>query len=185
MVPEHFQKRKRGSMINNFDQCLEWLLEHEGGYVNHPDDPGGRTNKGITANTYEAWLGRGVSEEMIRNIPDDHVEKIYREKFWDRIKADHLPPGIDWSVFDWCVNSGPSRAARALQLTVGADSDGFIGPATLDAVDKSDVIEVIEEMHQKRQRFYESLKTFETFGRGWTRRNDATKEQALELARLT
>lgn len=175
-------------MIGNFEQCLEWLLEHEGGFVDHPDDPGGMTNKGITANTYGRWLSEvmdvdaTLSENTMRNIPDAHVEAIYRQEYWNKISGDKLPSGLDWAVFDWAVNSGPGRSARALQRIVGVKADGDIGPMTMAAVGKYDAAMLIDDMYYRRQSFYERLKTFETFGNGWTRRNDETREQAHSLA---
>ena len=88
-------------MIGNFEQCLEWLLKHEGGFVNHPDDPGGMTNKGITLNTYSRWLNEvmdvdaELGEEAMRNIPDVHVEQIYRQEYWNKVNGDQLPSGVD------------------------------------------------------------------------------------------
>lgn len=175
-------------MRQNFEQCLEWLLEHEGGFVDHPDDPGGMTNKGITANTYQKWLSETigndatVDEEAMRNIPDIHVEQIYREGYWDKISGDNLPSGLDWSIFDWAVNSGPGRSAKTLQRLVMVKPDGGIGPKTLAAISEYDTARLIDDMYEKRQAFYERLKTFETFGRGWTRRNDETRDQARQLA---
>lgn len=174
-------------MNQNFEQCLEWLLEHEGGFVNHPDDPGGMTNKGITARVYSQWLfdsmdvDAEMTEELMRNIPDSHVAQIYRQEYWNRLSCNKLSSGLDWFAFDWGVNSGTGRAARALQKCVGADADGAIGPQTLAAVASRPARELVEELHQRRQAFYEKLKTFETFGRGWTRRNDETREQAMGL----
>lgn len=175
-------------MIGNFEQCLKWLLEHEGGFVDHPDDPGGMTNKGITADTYGRWLSEvmdvdaTLSENTMRNIPDVHVEAIYRQEYWNKINGDKLPSGLDWAVFDWAVNSGPGRSARALQRIVGVKADGDIGPMTMAAVNKYDAAMLIDDMYYRRQSFYERLKTFETFGNGWTRRNDETREQAHSLA---
>jgi len=182
-------------MEQNFDQCLEWLLEHEGGFVNHPKDPGGITNKGITARTYQQWLAEtrdladhesepwaaDVAEALIKNIPTSHVESIYREEYWNRLNCDDLPSGIDWCVFDWGVNSGVGRSARALQKCVEVTADGAIGPMTLKAVKSYDQEDLIEHFFQRRQQFYEGLRTFETFGKGWTRRNQETREQALDL----
>lgn len=176
-------------MKQNFDQCLTWLLAHEGGFVDHPDDPGGMTNKGITAKTYQKWLSETVDvsavvdEEAMRNIPANHVSKIYREEYWIKISGDNLPDGLDWSVFDWAVNSGPGRSARAIQKIVGVKADGDIGPNTLTAIRKYDAASLVDDMYFKRQAFYERLKTFETFGLGWTRRNDETREQAHQLTR--
>jgi len=176
-------------MKGNFEQCLAWLLHHEGGFVNHPDDPGGMTNKGITAKVYEKWLSETVdsepvvTEETMRNIPDNHVAAIYREEYWNRVAGDKLPAGLDWSVFDWAVNSGVGRSARTLQKIIGVTADGSIGPMTLNAIVAQDAEKLITDMYSRRQAFYERLKTFETFGKGWTRRNEETLEQAIELAR--
>lgn len=176
-------------MKDNFEQCLAWLLKHEGGFVNHPEDPGGMTNKGITARVYEQWLSETVdsepviTEEIMRNIPDNHVAQIYREEYWNRVAGDKLPSGLDWSVFDWAVNSGVGRSARTLQKIIGVTADGGIGPITLNAIAVHDTEKLVTDMYSRRQAFYERLKTFETFGKGWTRRNEETLEQSIELCR--
>ena len=176
-------------MRDNFEQCLSWLLKHEGGYVNSEHDPGGMTNKGITARVYGQWLADAmdvdaeVTEEVMRNIPQNHVEQIYRQEYWNRVAGDKLPAGLDWAVFDWAVNSGVGRSARTLQKIVGVKADGGIGPVTLGAVGVHDTEKLITDMYSRRQAFYERLKTFEHFGKGWTRRNEETLEQAVELCR--
>ena len=96
----------------NFDSCLKEVLLHEGCYVNHPKDPGGRTNLGVTQRTYEAWIGYPVSEQIMRKLTVDHVKTLYKVKYWDAIHGDDLPTGVDLCVFDFGVNAGPSRAAR-------------------------------------------------------------------------
>lgn len=169
-------------MKGNFDKCLEMVLKHEGGFVNHPKDPGGATNMGVTLATYEQWVGRSVSIEEMKNLAFQDVAPIYKKNYWDKVRGDDLPSGVDWSVFDWAVNSGPGRAAKALQKIVMVGQDGAIGPITLAAVHNHDAKEVIEAMYHSRQRFYENLSTFETFGRGWTRRNKETLEAALGMA---
>lgn len=168
-------------MKNNFDQALEWLLNHEGGFVNHPQDPGGMTNLGVTKKVYEQWLGRDVTESEMRDLKPSDVAPLYKKKYWNRIKCDQLPQGVDVFCFDWCVNSGPKRPAQALQRIIGATADGVIGPKSLQAVSDFDEHEVLEKMHESRQKFYESLGHFKTFGRGWTRRNDEMLEQAQSL----
>ena len=176
-------------MIGNFEQCLTWLLKHEGGFVNDSRDPGGITNKGITAKVYEQWLSETVdseptvTEETMRNIPDNHVQAIYREEYWNRVAGDKLPAGLDWAVFDWAVNSGVGRSARTLQKIVGVTVDGGIGPMTLGAVGIHHTEKLITDLYSSRQAFYERLKTFEHFGKGWTRRNEETLEQAIALCR--
>ena len=166
-------------MRQNFEQCMGWLLEHEGGYVNHPNDPGGETNLGVTRAVYEQYAGRQVMDGEMEGLTHDDVYPIYKENYWDRVRGDDLPSGVDWAVFDWGVNSGTSRAAKALQRIVGVEQDGGIGPMTLQAVLEIKPAEIIEQMHHMRDSFYRSLSTFDTFGRGWIRRNDETKEQAL------
>jgi len=160
---------------------MGWLLEHEGGYVNHPSDPGGETNLGVTRAVYEQYAGRQVMDGEMEGLTHDDVYPIYRENYWNRVRGDDLPSGVDWSVFDWGVNSGTSRAAKALQRIVGVEQDGGIGPMTLQAVLEVEPAEIVEQMHHMRDGFYRSLSTFDTFGRGWIRRNDETKEQALNL----
>ena len=168
-------------MKQNFYMCLSMLLEHEGGFVNHPKDPGGMTNLGVTKKAFEEYKGTEVSEQEMRDLLPTDVTPFYREKYWDKIKGDDLPAGVDWAVFDWCVNSGPSRAARALQVVVNATADGAIGPKTLEKVNEREASEIIKDLHAVRQEFYENLSTFDTFGKGWTRRNKETLEQALEM----
>jgi lysozyme family protein len=169
-------------MKGNFDRCLEMVLKHEGGFVNHPKDPGGATNMGVTLATYEQWVGRSVTIEEMKNLAFQDVAPIYKKNYWDKVRGDDLPSGVDWSVFDWAVNSGPSRSAKALQKIVMVGQDGAIGPITLAATHSQDAKEVIQAMYYARQRFYENLSTFDTFGRGWTRRNKETLESALAMA---
>jgi len=169
-------------MRSNFEECMARLLHHEGGYVDHPDDPGGETNLGVTRAVYEQYAGRQVMDGEMEGLTHDDVYPIYKENYWDRVRGDDLPSGVDWAVFDWGVNSGTSRAAKALQRIIGVEQDGGIGPMTLQAVASIEPADIIDQMHYMREEFYRSLSTFDTFGRGWLRRNDETKEQALELS---
>ena len=164
-------------MKDNFDECLKMLLHHEGGYVNHPSDPGGETNLGVTKKVYQEW---GGTKDM-KDLTVEDVAPIYKKNYWDRCKCDDLESGVDWVVFDWAVNSGTGRAAKAIQKICGASQDGAIGPKTLALISKQNTEYVIEEFGKIRQDFYESLKTFDTFGKGWTRRNKETTAKALEM----
>ena len=168
-------------MKKNFNLCLKMLLQHEGGFVNHPQDPGGMTNLGVTKAVYEQYLGRHVSEQEMRELTPDDVAPIYKRNYWDKVRGDDLPSGVDWAVFDWAVNSGPSRAAKALQRAACVTPDGAIGPMTLRAVADRDPESIVDYIHDARQRFYESLTTFKTFGRGWTRRNNETLDAAKRM----
>ena len=117
-------------MQNNYLTSLEMVLLHEGGYVNHPKDPGGETNLGVTKRVY---LEFGGTKDMKELTPED-VAPLYKKLYWDKIKGDELPSGVDWCVFDWGVNSGTSRSAKALQRIVGTRDDGHIGPKTMELV---------------------------------------------------
>ena len=167
-------------MKDNFDECLKMLLHHEGGYVNHPKDPGGETNLGVTKRVYEKW---GGTKDM-KDLTVEDVAPIYKKNYWDRCKCDDLESGVDWVVFDWAVNSGTGRAAKAIQKICGASQDGAIGPKTLALIKTQDTEYVIEEFGKIRQNFYESLKTFDTFGKGWTRRNKETTEKAIKMMEI-
>tara|TARA_R110002124_G_scaffold276650_1_gene447545 strand:+ start:75 stop:554 length:480 start_codon:yes stop_codon:yes gene_type:complete len=157
------------------------LLHHEGGFVNHPKDPGGMTNLGVTKAVYDKWVGREATEQEMRDLTPEDVAPIYKKNYWDRVKGDDLPSGVDWACFDWAVNSGSGRPAKALQRCVGATPDGAIGPMTLRAVADNEPKRLVEGVYTQRQKFYENLNTFETFGRGWTRRNKETLDSALEM----
>jgi len=168
-------------MQDNYEHCLEMILHHEGGYVNHPKDPGGETNLGVTKRVYEEW---GGEKDMVDLLVED-VAPIYQKNYWDRCTCDDLPSGLDVCVFDIAVNAGPSRSAKFLQRLIGTTVDGGIGPNTLKAVDNY-VEEVgletaIEDYQSARQEYYEALDTFDTFGRGWTRRVEETTSSALEM----
>jgi len=171
--------------MSNFNRCLNLVLHHEGGYVNHPKDPGGMTNMGVTKRVYEEWVGYSVSENTMQNLEEKDVAPIYKKNYWDRLKCDELPLGLDLCLFDFGVNAGTGRAAKYLQKLVGTTPDGGIGPMTLKAVDEfislNGIPETIEKYQTNRQKYYEKLKTFETFGRGWTRRNNETTEEAIKM----
>ena len=168
-------------MQANFDTALQHVLKSEGGFGNHPKDPGGMTNLGVTARTWEDWVGHVPSEKEMRELTPEKVAPLYKRKFWDAIKGNDLPSGVDYCVFDCAVNSGPGRAAKILQEAVGAKPDGAIGPATLAAVKAADPVELIAKYADKRLQFWQSLPTFDTFGKGWTRRGNEVKEAALAM----
>ena len=169
-------------MKDNFEQSLKMILHHEGLYVNHPSDPGGSTMLGVTQAVWEDWVDRPVTEEEMKSLTVDDVTPIYKKNYWDRIKGDALPSGVDFAVFDLAVNGGTGRGAKMLQKVVGVTQDGGIGPQTLGAVSRVDPSDIIEQYAAAREAFYRRLKTFDTFGRGWLRRNEETRLAALEMA---
>jgi lysozyme family protein len=168
-------------MQNNFEKCLEMLLHHEGGYVNDSRDSGGMTNLGVTKRVYDKWIDRESTEEEMRNLTPEDVAPIYKKNYWDRVKGDLLPSGLDWACFDWAVNSGSGRPAKAVQRAVGATVDGAIGKNTIALVMEKDPEFIIDYVYTVRKSFYEGLDDYKHFGRGWSRRNKETLKQALSM----
>ena len=168
-------------MKNNFDKCLHMLLEHEGGYVNDSRDSGGMTNLGVTKRVYDEWIGRKSTEQEMRDLTPDDVAPIYKKNYWDRVKGDYLPSGVDWCAFDWAVNSGSGRPAKAIQRAVGAKVDGAIGKQTVGLVMERDPKFIIDYVYTVRKAFYEGLDDYKHFGRGWSRRNTETLHQAMKM----
>jgi lysozyme family protein len=167
----------------NFDTSLKRVLEHEGGWTDHPKDPGGATMKGVTLITYRRHYGNDKSTQDLHNITDEELGRIYRSSYWDTCRCDALPAGVDYAVFDAAVNSGPGRSACWLQTAVGAEPDGGIGPNTLARVTAQDAALVAAMLCDQRLRFLQSLDTWETFGQGWGRRVEAVRITAIAMAK--
>ena len=177
-------------MKSNFDAALKAVLKHEGGFVNHPADPGGATNLGITIGTARA-LGIDVDGDGDTDILDikklrvEDAAKVYRAHYWDKVDGDYLPSGVDFAVFDFAVNSGVGRASRFLQQILGVSVDGNIGPKTVEAAQKMDATILVNALCDRRMAFLRSLGTFKTFGKGWTRRVAEVRALALEMAKAS
>jgi lysozyme family protein len=169
-------------MKDNFSHCLKFVLKHEGGWSNHRRDPGGATMKGVTLAVYKEYLGREVSLGELSLISHDHIQDIYQTLYWDKAQCGVLPSGLDLSVFDFAVNAGVTRAAKTLQLCVEAECDGLIGSKTIAAVNAAPVKNLIVRFAEERREFYNGLKNFDTFGRGWLRRTDECETEAMKMA---
>lgn len=165
-----------------FQTALAAVLRHEGGFADHPDDPGGATMMGITRATLAEWRGRPVTRDEVRALSRAEAAAIYRARYWDRIRADELPAGLDLAVFDLAVNSGPGRAVRLLQRVLAVPADGLIGPRTLAAARAADSAASIRALCAARRAFLQSLPAHGVFGRGWARRVAAIEARALALA---
>ena len=170
-------------MNSNFEVCLTKLLVHEGGFVHHEKDPGGMTNLGITIRVWEEWVGHPVSEKEMRKLTPLMVAPLYKRKYFDACRANELISGVDYCVFDVAVNSGVGRAIKLLQSCVGATPDGSYGSITAALVKKAEEnpAKLIEDYCAKRLEFLQSLKAFPTFGKGWTRRVEEVKAEALKM----
>jgi lysozyme family protein len=167
-------------MRENFAKALAQVLQYEGYYSDHPKDPGGATMRGVTQAVYNAWRkAANLPTQSVRFISDLEIAAIYRDQYWDRIRGDDLPSGIDFAVFDYAVNSGVSRAARTLQGVVGVTQDGVIGPATLQATKTY----VAMSVTNRRLAFMKSLSIWATFGKGWSARIADVKAQIIALTK--
>lgn len=167
----------------NFQKKLDLVLRWEGGYVNHPKDPGGATNLGVTQKTLSSWLGRPASIAEVKALTPVKVSPIYKKQYWDKVAGDDLPEGLDYAVFDYAVNSGPSKAIKDLQKVLGVAADGIIGINTLRAVEGRNPADLIVKLCDLRMAFLRRLKTWKTFGKGWERRVNGVRQEALDFHR--
>ena len=175
---------------SRFDLCLDAVLLQEGGYADHPSDPGGATNLGITRKTLARW--RQVSpwwalpKSAVQALGRAEAARIYRASYWEACRAGQLPVGLDLALFDFAVNSGPARAVRTLQAELGARADGVLGPLTLAAVTRRVAHDgasgLIGALCDRRLSFLHRLSTFASFGRGWAARVSAIRRAALGAA---
>lgn len=167
----------------NFAASLSLVLKHEGGWSNHPRDPGGATMKGVIQRVYDAYRKRnGLRRQSVRNIAESELQDIYKAQYWNAIKGDALPRGVDYCVFDGAVNSGPSQSAKWLQRALGVRADGVIGMVTLGAVDAHpDKAALVKAICAKRMSFLQRLRHWLTFKRGWTRRVSEVCADSLRM----
>lgn len=164
--------------MSEFDRALPRVLVHEGGYVNHPKDPGGETNKGVTRRVYDSYRKtKGLPLQSVRNITSAEVSEIYKKEYWDRVSGDNLPPGVGYVVFDGAVNSGVAQSVKWLQRALKeyglypGKVDGILGQGTVAAVNGvNDHDALIAKICARRMSFLRALKTWKTFGKGWSAR---------------
>ncbi len=168
-------------MLSNFPAALALILKAEGGFVNHPRDPGGMTNLGVTRNVWKEWVKHEVDEAEMRSLTPELVTPLYKARYWDACKCDDLPRGVDYAVFDSAVNMGPSRAAKLLQAALGVTADGSIGRATIAAATAADPVELLEAFSLSKEAFYQSLPTFGVFGKGWLNRVVHVQDAAEQM----
>ena len=169
-------------MKENWDECFAMVIKSEGGFVNHPKDPGGMTNLGVTRSAWEAFINRKVTEDEMRALTPEAVKPFYKALYWDRLKGDVLPDGVDYAAYDLAVNSGPHRAAQYLQEIAGVTADGMIGPKSIEAIQSCDAKETADAICDMRLDFLKKLATFDTFGKGWSRRVAEVKAKAISMA---
>lgn len=167
----------------SFDRCLARLLVHEGGYTNHPSDPGGPTNFGITIFDYRKYVRPDATAADVRAMKLDEAKAIYLAKYWDAQRCDELPAGVDYVVFDYGVNSGTGRSGKVLRrLLKLPDNTGIVTDAVIAAARVADAKLLVAAICDERLHFLQSLKTWPVFGAGWGRRVAEVRSVALTMA---
>ncbi len=168
---------------SSYDECLRRLLIHEGGYTNHPADPGGPTNFGITIADYRRYVKPSAAAADVKAMKLDEAKAIYRAKYWDAQRCDELPAGVDDTVFDYGVNSGIGRSGKVLRRVLGlSDANSAVTDEVIAALGKRDPKAVITAINDERLAFLKSLKTWPVFGAGWARRVEEVRAFSLGLA---
>lgn len=170
---------------STYDEALARLLVHEGGYGNHPSDPGGPTNFGITIADYRQYVKSGATAADVRAMRADEAKAIYRQQYWNAMRCDELPAGLDYALFDFGVNSGIGRAVKMLQRLLGLPGDGRMADTTIAAAKQRDAADSIARLCDGRLAFLKALKTWPVFGAGWGRRVAEVRAAALTMAKTT
>lgn len=168
------------SLKSNFDKSFDLIIAKEGGWVNNPADPGGETIWGVTKRVWESYTGKPI--DSMKGLTQQDVKPLYKKMYWDAIRGDELPNGLDYCVFDCAVNSGVFRAVKILQSCIGVNSDGAIGNNTMAAVSQfKDPKQLIKDYTKSRLSFVEGLKNFSIFGEGWESRIEFVRDKALSM----
>ena len=166
----------------NFAESLKLVLKHEGGWSDHPSDPGGATMKGVTLANFRRFVKPDATKADLRRITDAQIAVVYRRHYWDVVLGAELPSGVDYAVFDFAVNSGPSRSIKYLQRIVGVPQDGKIGPVTLKAVRARKPELLAAQLCDARLAFVKALRTWPVFGAGWGLRISEVRAKSVQWA---
>lgn len=166
-----------------YDEALRRLLLHEGGYTNHPSDPGGPTNFGITIYDYRKYVKPNAIAADVKAMTLDEAKTIYRAKYWDAQRCDDLPAGVDYAIFDYGVNSGIGRSGKVLRRCLNlADNTSVVSDAVIAAANVANAKVLAAAICDERLRFLQSLRTWDVFGKGWGRRVAEVREVAMAMA---
>ena len=168
---------------SSYDESLRLLLLHEGGYTNHPSDPGGPTNFGITIHDYRKYVKPGATAADVKAMTLNEAKSIYRAKYWDAQRCDELPAGVDHAVFDYGVNSGIGRSGKVLRRCLKLpDNTSVVNDAVVAVAIHADPKALVTAICDERLRFLKALRTWPVFGKGWGRRVAEVKAYGLKLA---
>jgi lysozyme family protein len=169
--------------MSNFSECLAIVLKSEGGFVNNPQDPGGRTNLGVTQKVWEEYTGHEADEKVMRSLTPEKVAPLYEQRYWRPTYCEVLPRGLSLLIFSMGINAGTGRSVKLLQSCIGCVADGVIGPRTMALIKSSNVADLIAKFSEARRQYYKSLKTFPVFGKGWLARVDREESEALQMVK--
>lgn len=179
-------------MKGNYDTCYAYALEHEGGYCWDKGDPGGPTKYGVTIYDLGNWRGVKVTsknfDEMhqeVKNLSLAEAKLIFKKHYWDPLRCDELPAGLDYTMFDFGVNSGNKRAIIMAQRSLQIADDGVMGPVTWGKMMSADPVRLMTDINARRQRFLEGLSTFRIFGRGWTKRVKDVQRRSVAMYQVS
>lgn len=155
-------------MKANYNDCLNLVLKDEGGYCNDPGDNGGPTKYGITIFDVRKYVKANATASDVKALTLDQAKTIYKSKYWDALSCDSLPSGVDYTCFDYGVNSGLGRPRKALQRF--KDKTGT---------------DLINAINDERMSFLHAIGTGHNakFLKGWTARVSRVRSHSLELAK--
>ncbi len=165
-------------MLSNWDKSFDMVIAHEGGFTNDQRDKGnhlpdgreGCTIWGCTQANWEKYIGHEVTQDDMKALKKEDVKPLYKRDYWDAVRGDDLPAGVDYAVFDFAINAGPAAARKMIQKALGVTADGSIGPATMKAIQDAEGKDLLEKFSHSKEAFYKSLPTFPTYGKGWLKR---------------
>ena len=182
-LPDDAQKAPAG-VSAQFEAAHAVIAKWEGGFVNHPSDPGGATNFGITINVLAAWRGQPVTVADVKALTYEEAERIFHARYWQPMRLDQMPYPAALMAYNCGVNSGPARGARFLQAALNRQGntlavDGKIGPMTIAAANAADQARLVADFSAAYEAYYRSLSTWPVFGKGWMNRlRDVTGKAA-------
>ncbi|CAB4152394.1 zliS Lysozyme family protein [uncultured Caudovirales phage] len=176
-------------MLSNWDESFKLVIQSEGGFTNDQKDKGnhlpdgreGCTMLGCTQAVWETYVGKQVTQEEMKQLKADDVKPLYKKNYWDSVRGDDLPVGMDYAVFDFAINAGPNAARKMTQTALGVTSDGVFGPATLNAIKNANGVELLGKFTDAKVKFYQGLSNFDVYGKGWLKRCSHVQQVATEM----
>lgn len=174
--------------MDKFSKVIPHIFEFEGGFVDHPDDPGGATNMGITIVTLrnldmDLDNDGDIDTDDVLKVNRQVAEDIYRKQYWDVVEADKWHVSIGMVLMDGAVNSGPRASVRWAQKAMGITADGILGPQTRNALSRANPVAFVNAAVEERLKSVRQFRNYDVFGRGWENRIRKLRGYALELAK--